>query len=115
MSRRLLLIAIALFFVLVAIVWPGLAATLADWWWFKEIGYQIIFTKELTTRGVLFLGVFAAATGLFYGNFRLAQRGLAMVPFSVQLGPGLPPLNLSSALRRLSLPKIGRASCRERV
>ena len=104
MSRRFLLIPIILFFILVAIVWPGLSSTLADWWWFKEIGYQIIFTKEIVTRGLLFLGVFGVATALFYGNFRLAQRGLAMVPFSVQLGPGLPPLNLSSALRRLSLP-----------
>lgn len=104
MSRRLLLIPIILFFILVAIVWPGLSSTLTDWWWFKEIGYQVIFTKEITTRGLLFLGVFGVATALFYGNFRFAQRGLAMVPFSVQLGPGLPPLNFSSALRRLSLP-----------
>ncbi len=104
MSRRFALIPIILVLVLVALVWPGLSSTLADWWWFKEIGYQVIFTKEITTRGLLFLGVFGVATALFYANFRLAQRGLALVPFSVQLGPGLPPLNLSGALRRLSLP-----------
>ena len=23
---------------------------LADWWWFKEIGYQVVFTRELVER-----------------------------------------------------------------
>ncbi len=104
MSRRLLLIPLIVLFVLLAIIWPGLSSTLADWWWFKEIGYQVIFTKELSARGLLFAGVFVTVTAAFYANFRLAQRGLSMVPFSVQLGPNLPPLNLSGVLRRLSLP-----------
>lgn len=80
MSRRLALLPIILLFVLLAVVWPGLSATLTDWWWFKEIGYQVIFTKELTTRALLFLAVFGGASALFYGNFRIARRGLAIVP-----------------------------------
>src|SRR5947207_3796691 len=40
-------------FLLVVFVLPAFYALLTDWWWFREIGYQIVFTLELTTRVLL--------------------------------------------------------------
>ena len=37
------------------LVVPGLFGVLTDWWWFREIGYQVVFTKRLSTEGWLFL------------------------------------------------------------
>ena len=53
---RILLLA----FLLVVFVLPASYALITDWWWFREIGYQAVFTRELTTRVLLFL----AAGGL---------------------------------------------------
>ena len=36
---------------------PSLISLLVDWWWFQEIGYQVVFTRELVTRVLLFLAV----------------------------------------------------------
>ena len=32
------------------VLFPGGSALLADWWWFREIGYSIVYSRELTTR-----------------------------------------------------------------
>jgi len=44
----------------VLFVLPSFYVLITDWWWFREIGYEIVFTRELTTRLLLFL----AAGGL---------------------------------------------------
>ena len=51
--------------------------------------------------------LFLAAGGLTSAcslNLRAAQRGLVPNPVVLQLGPGAQPVDLSAALRRLSLP-----------
>ena len=53
---RILLLA----FLLVVFILPASYGLITDWWWFGEIGYQVVFTRALTTRVLLFL----AAGGL---------------------------------------------------
>jgi uncharacterized membrane protein (UPF0182 family) len=106
LRRRLLIILLvagfaALFF------FPSLIGLLMDWWWFQEIGYQIVFTRELVTRVLLFLGVGGLTFGTLYLNLRTAQRGMVPEPIVLRLGqslPRAPRVDITGALRRLSLP-----------
>jgi uncharacterized protein len=100
---RLLLVSVAIFFGLF-LVFPGLAGWLTDWWWFREIGYQAVFVRELTTRSLLFLLAGGVSSALLYLNLRAAQRGLVPNPIVFSLGQGAPTFNLNTLLRRLSLP-----------
>jgi uncharacterized membrane protein (UPF0182 family) len=88
----------------VGIFFPGLVALLTDWWWFREIGYEIVFTRSLTTQVLLFLAAGGLTFGGLYLNLRVAQRGLVANPILLQLAQSAPRLNLTVALRRLSLP-----------
>jgi hypothetical protein len=82
----------------------SLLGLLVDWWWFREIGYQIVFTRELITRLLLFLVVGGLTFAALYFNLRFAQRGL--VPYPVVLGfiQSAPRVDLTRPLRRLTLP-----------
>ncbi|HVL16391.1 MAG TPA: UPF0182 family protein [Gemmatimonadales bacterium] len=97
---RILLLA----FLLVAFVLPASYGLITDWWWFGEIGYQVVFTRELTTRVLLFLGAGGLTAGVLYLNLRAGQRGLVPNPIVLRISPTAPHLNVTAALRRLSLP-----------
>jgi len=100
--RRFTLLLFAAFAAL--FLFPTLNVLLTDWWWFREIGYQIVFTRELTTRWLVFLGVGVLTTGLLYVNLRAAQRGLVPYPVVLQFKQAAPHVDITAALRRLSLP-----------
>ena len=53
--RRVVLLLLFAAIAAVLFLFPILSGFLTDWWWFKEIGYQVVFTRELVTRGLLFL------------------------------------------------------------
>jgi uncharacterized membrane protein (UPF0182 family) len=95
----LLFAAFAALFVL-----PSLNALLTDWWWFREIGYGIVFTRELTTRLLLFLAAGGLTAGVLYLNLRIAQRGLVPYPVVLRFKESVPRVDITGALRRLSLP-----------
>jgi len=99
--RRIVLLTILALVVIILAV-PSSIRVLTDWWWFKEIGYQIVFTRQLVTRGDLFLGVFAVTALLLHLNLRIAQRGIVVNPIVVRVGPTTPQLDVSRAVRRLS-------------
>jgi uncharacterized protein len=92
-------VAVALFLFL-----PSLSTLLTDWWWFREIGYQVVFTRTLLTRVFLFVIAGSVAAGVLYLNLRIAQRGLVANPILLQLAESAPRLNVTVALRRLSAP-----------
>jgi len=104
-TRRTLIIAIIALVALVLAV-PTLIGVLTDWWWFREIGYQIVFTRQLATQAILFLVVGAVTAGTLDLNFRIAQRGIVLNPIVVAVGPSSPQLDLTRTLRRLSLPAV---------
>ena len=83
---------------------PSLLGLLVDWWWFQEIGYQVVFTRELVTRLLLFLIVGGLSFGVLYLNLRMAQRGLVPYPVVLRFTQAAPRIDLSTPLRRLTLP-----------
>jgi uncharacterized protein len=101
--RRLaptLFIAVFLAFFLV----PASTTLLTDWWWFQEIGYGIVFTRQLTTGALLFLVAGGLTAGVLYLNLRIAQRGLVPYPIVLKLHQTAPRFDLTAYFRRLSLP-----------
>ena len=85
-------------------VLPSFYGWITDWWWFREIGYEVVFTRELSTRVLLFLVGGGLTAGVLYLNLRAAQRGLVPDPVMLRIGPTVPRLDVTAALRRLSLP-----------
>jgi uncharacterized protein len=83
---------------------PALIGLLTDWWWFQEIGYQVVFTRELVTRVLLFLVAGGLTFGVLYLNLRLAQRGLVPYPVVLRFVQSAPRVDLTRPLSRLSLP-----------
>jgi uncharacterized protein len=102
-SRRLILtLAIVAFFA--SILFPVFTGLLTDWWWFQEVGYQIVFTRPLLTGLLLFLAVGGLTFLVLYGNLRLAQRGLVPYPVVLRFTQNQPRVDLTRPLRRLTLP-----------
>jgi uncharacterized protein len=90
--------------VVLLLLLPASIGLLTDWWWFGEIGYQIVFTRVLLTRVLLFFAAGGLTAGVLYLNLRIAQRGLVANPILLHLAESAPRLNVTVALRRLSLP-----------
>ncbi len=83
---------------------PALTRLLAEWWWFQEVGYQVVFRRELLTKVGLFAGVGTVTTLVVYLNLRFAQRGLVPHPRVFTLGEAMPRVNLPAELRKRTLP-----------
>ena len=67
---------ILLFAVFAALfVLPSFYVLITDWWWFREIGYEIVFTRELTTRLLLFLAPAFRHHIPWVGNTNFAAMG----------------------------------------
>ena len=75
------LIALAAFLALVVL--PMSTGLLVDLWWFREIGFEVLFTRTIATQVTLFVSVALVAGGLVHANLLLAQRGV--IPDSVGL------------------------------
>lgn len=101
--RALPIVLLALALVLLALASNG-SRLYADWLWFREIGYVRVFATELSTRAVLFLGIFTLAFAFLAGNVRYAQRGVVPYPLRIRLSPELPPVQVPSTVQRLALP-----------
>ncbi|MGZ8392573.1 MAG: UPF0182 family protein, partial [Gemmatimonadales bacterium] len=104
MSQRRLVLILSVAAFLGLFFLPGFIGLVTDWWWFQEIGYQIVFTRELVTRVLLFLVVGGLTTGLLYLNLRIAQRGLIPNPVVLRFIQSAPRVDITRPLRRLSLP-----------
>lgn len=101
--RHARLIWIAL--VLLAIFsFPTIASLLTDWWWYQEIGYQVVFTREISLRIGLFLLGTVISTGVIYLNLRHASRGVLQQVWSVVLKPGHEPVDVAPIIAKLRFP-----------
>ena len=77
--RRVLLTLIgAAFFALVIAPWLATFAT--DLLWFREIGFESVFTKSLVWRAGLFVGAAAFAFVFIYANVRYAENRTGTAP-----------------------------------
>jgi uncharacterized membrane protein (UPF0182 family) len=97
------LLAVALFALVLIPLATGL---LVDLWWFREIGFEVLFTKTLSTRLMLFGSAALAVGGLIYFNLMVAQRGVVPDTVRVQLGltPNAPLVDVASGVKRMSRP-----------
>lgn len=71
MSRRVLLLIYGLIFILIFAI-PSIINFSTDWLWFKEIGFENIFTTILGTRLSLFLIPMILSFILLYINYKTA-------------------------------------------
>ncbi|HNV76130.1 MAG TPA: UPF0182 family protein, partial [Gemmatimonadaceae bacterium] len=97
------MIAVAIAFLLFIVV-PAASGFFADLWWFREIGYDVVFIRTVTTRLLLFLVAGAVGSATLYLNLSLAQRGVVPEPVMVRMGEAVAPVDVAGATRRLRLP-----------
>jgi uncharacterized membrane protein (UPF0182 family) len=102
-SRRTILIVVLAGFAFVLAL-PALVGLGANWLWFSEVGYGVVYATRLTTGGLLFLLVGAIAFAALFANLRFAQRGLVPDPIVVRLTPVAPALDVTDRVRRLAFP-----------
>ncbi len=102
--RRVVLLLLVAALVAAFMLFPTLSWFLTEWWWFREIGYQVVFTREITTKLLLFLAVGGLTAVVVYINLRGAQQGLVPHPIMLRVDESVPDVNIPAVLRRLSLP-----------
>jgi len=102
--RRRFVFSFVLLVLVLAVSIPGLSSFLVDWWWFREVGFEVVFTRQLVTKLALFLAVGTATFGLVYLNLRMAQRGIVPDPVMFQFQPAGARVDLTGTLRRMSFP-----------
>lgn len=102
-GRAPLVIAVAIAFLLFIVV-PAASGFFADLWWFREIAYDVVFIRTVTTRLLLFLVAGAVGSATLYLNLSIAQRGVVPEPVMVRMGEAVAPVDVAGATRRLRLP-----------
>jgi uncharacterized protein len=102
-SRRTILIVMMAGFAFVLAI-PALVGFAANWLWYAEIGYEVVYGTRITTGGLLFALAGALAFAALYLNLRYAQRGLVPDPIVVRLTPVAPALDITDRVRRLAFP-----------
>jgi uncharacterized membrane protein (UPF0182 family) len=75
-----------------------------DWLWFREVGYQVVFSKSITTRIALFFIAAAIVYSFLSINVRLARSGPAKVPVLWRLSPEMPPVDVAASLMKVAMP-----------
>ena len=91
---------------LLLVMVPVTIGLIVDLWWFREIGFEVLFTRTLTTQLLLFLAGALLSGALIYVNLHFAQRGVVPNTVKVQLrtNSGERPVDLADGLRRMSVP-----------
>ncbi len=99
-----LLLALLAFLALVLL--PQATGMLVDYWWFHELGFEVLFTRTLFTKLLLFTVVALASGGLVHLNLRIATQGEVADAVRVmeRTGVDISSFNLGSLLRRLARP-----------
>jgi hypothetical protein len=100
--RTILLVVLAGFAIVLAL--PALVGLGANWLWFREVDFGVVFGTRITTGVLLFLLGGAVAFAALYSNLRFAQRGMVPDPIVVRLTPVAPALDITDRVRRLALP-----------
>ncbi len=83
---------------------PWLAEFLTDWYWFRQLGFESVFTGRLFARLGLGFGVGIVAFLFLYTNLKMAQRGIVPDPIVLKLADAAQGADVSRMLQRLSIP-----------
>ncbi|MEQ1692600.1 MAG: UPF0182 family protein [Gemmatimonas sp.] len=99
-------VVIALLALLALVVIPMSTGLLVDLWWFREIGFEVLFTRTLLSRVALFVSVAVLAGGLLHLNLSLAKRGVIPDSVGIRLrtGQGDMTIDIGARLGRLARP-----------
>ena len=91
---------------LALVILPRTTGLLVDFWWFRELGFEVLFTRTLVTRLLLFTGVAIVSGGLVHLNLAVANRGEVSDTVRVMLRTGVDvsSVDLAAMLRRLARP-----------
>ena len=100
----LVILALLVFF-LFAVLLPGILNFYFEWLWFKEVGYTQVFTRTLTARFSLWVGVFVASYLWLYLNWRLAGHRLPPASRPLYLDPqGVQVIDIGQHAMKLAKP-----------
>ncbi len=83
---------------------PTLMGFATDWLWFREIGFEKVFITELSTKGLLFLGVAIVTYFFITLNARIATGGPSNVPVLWRVSPDLPPVDVAGMISKAVVP-----------
>ena len=61
---------------------PAAVDFVADWWWFGEVGYQPIYSTEITTRAVTGAAAFLITVAWLAFNLRFALAAMSPAPLT---------------------------------
>ncbi|HEX2723282.1 MAG TPA: UPF0182 family protein [Gemmatimonadaceae bacterium] len=86
---------------------PTVVGFITDWLWFREIGYQAVFTTEIFTKTLLFLAGTLIAYLFITLNARYAAGGISKAPVLWRVSPELPPVDIGRSLSKIVLPVGG--------
>ncbi len=104
MKRIVLIVVLVAAVLLLVVSFPALANLIADWYWFRAIGFETVFTKRLFWQGALWLGVVTLSFAFLLVNLRVALRGVVPDPLVVQLRAARPTIDPDKFLKRLAWP-----------
>ena len=76
---RLLIVALAIVFGFL-LLFPALTGRLADWLWFREIGFERVFFTKIVAQWTLGLAAGVIAFAFLFFNARIALRGTNIGP-----------------------------------
>ena len=83
---------------------PGAVGYFTDWLWFREVGFQSVFTTELFAK----IGLFTVAAVVAYLfitlNTRYAASGVSKSPVLWRVSPELPPVDIAHNLAKIVKP-----------
>ncbi len=102
--RRFRAVWIILFVFLAFTVLPGVVGYITDWLWFREVGFQSVFTTELLAKATLFIVVAAVAYAFIAFNTHYAASGVSKSPVLWRVNPELPPVDIAQALAKVAKP-----------
>jgi uncharacterized membrane protein (UPF0182 family) len=98
---RILLVPVGI--LLLLIVFPALTSFIANWIWFRDLGFESVFVKRLSTSFVLGVGVGLFSLAFLRANLRIALRGVGMGPRVVEVTSG-GPVDFAHVARRVAEP-----------
>ncbi len=99
---RAVWIVVVIFLLFTAV--PGAVGYITEWLWFREVGFQTVFTTELLAKIVLFAVTAVVAYGFITLNAHFAAGGVSKSPVLWRVSPELPPVDIARSLGKVVKP-----------
>ena len=102
--RRLRMLWLIGFGFIVFALLPTLTGPITDWLWFREVGFEPVFSTEILTKFLLFVVGTLVAYFFITLNAKLATRGTSRAPVLWRVSPDLPPVDIARSLSKTIAP-----------